>query len=245
MKAMIFAAGKGTRLKPLSDTMPKALVRLGGKPLLEHIILKLKAAGFNEIIINIHHFGEQIIDFLNKNNNFGIKIAISDERAALLDTGGGLRKAAWFFDDNQPFLVHNVDVFSNVDLGKFYDNHLKNNSLATLVVGQRQTQRYFLFDEKNCLRGWTNIATKEIKPAELQIVDNLIKLAFAGIQIFSPQVFALLEKVKETKFSLTDFYIQNAKNQCFKAYIPSNFQMIDVGKIESLQQAEKFEKWKY
>jgi len=245
MKAMIFAAGKGTRLKPLSNTMPKALVRVGGKPLLEHIILKVKEAGFNEIIINIHHFGEQIIDFLNKNNDFGIKIAISDERNALLDTGGGLCKAAWFFTDNQPFLVHNVDVFTNVDLKKLYVNHLKNNSLATLAVGERQTNRYFLFDEKNYLCGWTNIATSEIKPVDLQDVNIYKKLAFAGIQIFSPQVFHLLEQVKEPKFSLIDFYVQNAKYQYFKAYITHSFQMIDAGKIDSLQQAEIFQAWKF
>ena len=242
---MIFAAGQGTRLKPLSDTMPKALVPVGGKPLLEHIILKIIRAGFDDIIINIHYFGEQIIDFLNKNNNFGVKITISDERNCLLDTGGGLRKAACFFDDNQPFLVHNVDVFTNVDLKKLYDNHLKNNSLSTLAVGERQTQRYFLFDENNYLRGWTNISTNEFKPVGLQNADRYKKLAFAGIQIFSPKVFQLLEQVKETKFSLTDFYIQNANHKCFKAYITPNFQMLDAGKMDSLKQAEKIQAWKF
>jgi len=237
---MIFAAGIGTRLKPLTDTMPKALVCVGGKPLLEHIILKLKLFGFNEIIINIHHFGEQIIDFLNKNNNFDIKIVISDERDSLLDTGGGLRKAAWFFDDNKPFLVHNVDIFSNVDLLKLYDNHLKNNTLATLVVGERETQRYFLFDKKNYLCGWTNIATGEVKPANLHYINNLQKLAFAGIQILSTDVFDLLEKVEQTKFSLTDFYLQNIENKCIKGYIPPDFKMLDIGKIDALKQAEIF-----
>jgi len=231
---MILAAGLGTRLKPLTETMPKALVPVGGKPLLEHIILKLKSAGFNEIIINIHHFGEQIIEFLNKKNNFGIKIAISDERAALLDTGGGVRKAAWFFDKKEPFLVHNVDIFSNVDLQKLYDSHLKNNVLATLVAGERNTQRYFLFDKKNRLCAWTNIATGEIKPADLQNIDNLQKLAFAGIQILSPTIFNLLEKVPQTKFSLTDFYIQNANNQCIKAFNSPDFKMLDVGKIDAI-----------
>lgn len=234
---MIFAAGLGTRLKPLTDTKPKALVRVNGKPLLEHIILKLREAGFNEIIINIHHFGDQIIDFLQKKNQFCINITISDERDELLDTGGGLRKAAWFFSDGKPFLVHNVDIFSNIDLKKLYTDHQKNNSLATLVVGKRKTQRYFLFDKKNCLCGWTNIATGEIKPVDLQQVDNLKNLAFAGIQILSPQVFDLLEQMPQAKFSLTDFYLQSAENKCIKAYIPQNFKMLDIGKLDNLQHA--------
>ncbi|MCL1867738.1 MAG: nucleotidyltransferase family protein [Paludibacter sp.] len=240
MKAMIFAAGLGTRLKPLTDAMPKALVPIGEKPLLEHIILKMKMVNVNEIIINIYHFGEQIIDFLNKNNNFGIKITISDERDALLDTGGGLRKAAWFFSDNKPFLVHNVDIFSNVDFAKLYANHLKNNVLATLVVSGRQTQRYFLFDENNYLQGWINTAANEVKPANLQNINNLKRLAFAGIQILSPKVFDFLEKMPQAKFSLTDFYLQNTKNQCIKAYIPPDFKMLDIGKIDVLSQAENF-----
>ena len=131
MKAMIFAAGLGTRLKPVTDTIPKALVPVNGKPLLEHIILKIKNAGFDEIIVNVHHFPDQIIEFIELNNQFGIRIEISDERDRLLETGGGIKKAEWFFDDNQPFLVHNVDILSNLDLKKLYTNHLKSNSMAT------------------------------------------------------------------------------------------------------------------
>ena len=131
---MIFAAGLGTRLKPLTDTLPKALIPIAGKPLLEHVILKLKAAGFDEIIVNIHHFPDQIIDFLKANDNFGIRIEVSDERNQLLDTGGGIKKVASFFDDGKPFLVHNVDILSNIDLQKLYSQHLQTNSLATLVV---------------------------------------------------------------------------------------------------------------
>ncbi|MDR2853752.1 MAG: NTP transferase domain-containing protein, partial [Prevotellaceae bacterium] len=156
-KALIFAAGLGTRLQPFTNTMPKALVPIGGKPLLEHIILKLKHSGFDEIIINIHHFGEQIIDFLQNKNHFGIRIEISDERDILLNTGGGIRKTQWFFNDNAPFLVHNVDILSNIDLRNLYDNHLKNSALATLAVSERATQRYFLFDTQNTLHGWTNV----------------------------------------------------------------------------------------
>ena len=144
---MIFAAGLGTRLKPITDNLPKALVPIAGKPLLEHVILKLKTAGFDEIIINIHHFPDQIIDFMKANNNFGIRIEVSDERDELLDTGGGIRKVAWFFDDGKPFLVHNVDILSNIDLVELYNQHISTNSLATLVVSQRDTFRYLLFDK--------------------------------------------------------------------------------------------------
>ena len=144
MKALIFAAGLGTRLKPLTDKIPKALIPIGGKPLLEHVILKLKASGFNEIIVNVHHFPDQIIDFLKSKNNFDIRIEVSDERNLLLDTGGGIKNTAWFFDDGKPFLVHNVDILSNVDLNDLYNEHIHSDSLATLVVSKRDTFRYLL-----------------------------------------------------------------------------------------------------
>jgi NDP-sugar pyrophosphorylase family protein len=240
-KALIFAAGLGTRLKPLTDTMPKALVPIAGKSLLEHIILKLKAAGFTEIIVNIHHFGEQIIDFLQKKNNFDIRIEISDERDFLLDTGGGISKAAWFFDDNQPFLVHNVDIISNVNLAELYCNHLKNNALATLVVSERATQRYFFFDEENILKGWTNIKTGEVKPNALDLASqNLRKLAFSGIQVLSPQVFDSLNQITAQKFSITDFYISQVNQQKISGFVPQNYRMLDVGKIDILSEAEAF-----
>ena len=146
MKAMIFAAGLGTRLKPLTDSTPKALVAVAGKPLLEHVINKLKKAGFDEILINVHHFPDQIIDFVKEHHNFGIRIEFSDERHCLLDTGGGIRKASEFFNDGQPFLVHNVDILSNVDLEALYQFHLNEMPLATLVVSERETSRYLLFD---------------------------------------------------------------------------------------------------
>ena len=163
MKAMIFAAGLGTRLKPLTDNKPKALVEVGGKTMLELVILKLKEAGFNEIVINIHHFGQQIIDYLKANNNFGLTIHISDERDYLLDTGGGIKKATPFLMGNEPFLVHNVDIFSNVDLRQLYENHLKSGATATLLVSQRKTARHLLFNKENKLCGWHNNETGEVK----------------------------------------------------------------------------------
>ena len=161
MKAMIFAAGLGTRLKPLTDHMPKALVPVAGKPMLEHVIEKLKASGFNEIVINVHHFGNQIIDFLKEKDNFGIQIWISDETEELLDTGGGIKKAAHFFDE--PFLVHNADILSNVNLKALYEYHQASGNDATLLVSPRKTVRYLLFEE-NRLCGWVNKDTLQTKP---------------------------------------------------------------------------------
>ena len=206
MKAMIFAAGLGTRLKPVTDNLPKALVPIAGKPLLEHVILKLKSAGFDEIIVNVHHFHDQIIDFLKENNNFSIRIEVSDERNLLLDTGGGIRKAAWFFDDEKPFLVHNVDILSNVDLKVLYHQHLRTNSLATLVVSKRDTFRYLLFDDNLRLSGWINEKTGETKPINLKKIELYNKLAFAGIQVLSPKVFDLMKNL-EPKFPIMDFYL--------------------------------------
>lgn len=144
MKAMIFAAGLGTRLRPLTDHMPKALVPVAGKPMLERVILRLKEAGFNEITVNIHHFGEQIIDFLRTHDNFGTEIHISDERGMLLDTGGGIKKARPFLDGQEPFLVHNADILTDIDLAGLYRHHLESDAESTLLVSERKTSRYLL-----------------------------------------------------------------------------------------------------
>ena len=188
MKAMIFAAGLGTRLKPLTDHMPKALVPVAGKPMLEHVIGKLKAAGFNEIVINVHHFANQIIDFLKEKNNFGIQIWISDETEELLDTGGGIKKAAHFFDE--PFLVHNADILSNVDLRTLYEHHLTSGNDATLLVSPRKTVRYLLFNDGNRLCGWVNKDTLQTKPEGFVYQPEVQKeYAFGGIHIISPTLF--------------------------------------------------------
>lgn len=239
MKALIFAAGLGTRLKPLTDTMPKALVPIDGKPLLEHVILKLKAAGFNQIIVNVHHFPDQIIEFLKSKNNFDLRIEISDERDKLLDTGGGVKKAKWFFDDGKPFLVHNVDILSNIDLQSLYQQHLETSPLATLVVSERDTFRYFLFDEEARLKGWINEKTGEVRPDHLTHTESYNKLAFSGIQVLSPDVFKLMEHFPD-HFSIVDFYLRNAAQQQIKAYVPHALKMIDVGKLNVLTEAEQF-----
>jgi len=239
MKAMIFAAGLGTRLKPLTDTLPKALVPIAGKPLLEHVILKLKSAGFDQIIVNVHHFPDLIIDFLKANDNFGIRIEVSDERDLLLDTGGGIRKAAWFFDDGKPFLVHNVDILSNVDLHALYQQHLQTKALATLVVSKRDTFRYLLFDDNLRLNGWINEKTGETKPADLKHAEFFQKLAFSGIQVLSPAVLKLMETL-EPKFPIMDFYLSNAPSQLIGGFVPTDYNMLDVGKLNVLDEAERF-----
>lgn len=239
MNAMIFAAGMGTRLKPLTDTMPKALVPIAGKPLLEHVIVKLKAAGFDRIIVNVHHFPDQIIDFMQAKDYFGIEIAISDERNQLLETGGGIRQAAHFFNDNQPFLVHNVDILSNVNLLKLYQNHVQSNSLATLVVSSRDTFRYLLFDEQHHLKGWINEKSGETKPQAGIDASQFQKLAFAGIQVLSTQVLQLMKSYPD-RFSIMDFYLSQIPAQQITGFVPENFAMMDVGKLDVLDAAEDF-----
>ena len=168
-QAMIFAAGLGTRLKPLTDTMPKALVPVGGRPLLWHVIMKLKDSGFERIVVNVHHFAQQIIDYLAANQNFGLDIRISDESEKLLETGGGIKKALPLFDPHSPILIHNVDILSNVDLSQL------DVDVPTLVVSERKTKRYLQFDESMRLIGWKNIETSEVKGREGR------SLAFSGI----------------------------------------------------------------
>lgn len=237
---MIFAAGLGTRLKPLTNTMPKALVPVGGKPLLQHTIEKLIAAGFDEIIINIHHFADQIIHFVKANNQFGIRIAFSDERAQLLDTGGGIKKAAWFFDDEQPFLIHNVDILSNINLTELYTTHTRGEALATLVCSDRQTSRYLLFDRNNHLKGWINEKTGETKsPVTAIQPQNYRKLAFAGIHILSPSILSHMQQFPD-RFPIINFYLTLCEKKMIRSFIPSNLKMMDVGKLNSIEEAEHF-----
>ena len=245
MKAMIFAAGLGSRLKPLTDTMPKALVPVAGCPMLDHVILKLKASGFTEIVINIHHFGEQIIDFLKTNNDFGLTIHISDERDRLLDTGGGIRKARLFFENSgEPFLVHNVDILSDMNLKELYDFHMQSGSVATLLASRRTTSRYLLFDTERKLRGWINKDTGQVKPEGFHYDESLYReYAFSGIHVFSPAVFRLMEAPRwEGKFSIMDFYLATCGQTDYSGYLAEKLELIDIGKPETLARAEEFVK---
>ena len=241
MKAMIFAAGLGTRLKPLTDTMPKALVPVAGRPMLEHVILKLKASGFDEIVINVHHFAEQIIDFLKEKENFGITIHISDETGLLLDTGGGIRKAAPFFADGEPFLVHNVDILSDTDLKALYEHHLASGNDATLLVSPRKTARYLLFDAGNRLCGWVNKDTLQTKPEGFVYQPEVQKeYAFSGIHVLSPTIYHYMGDEWTGKFSIMDFYLQVCREAKLGGYIQNDLQLIDIGKPETLARAEEF-----
>ena len=239
MKAMIFAAGLGTRLKPLTDHMPKALVPVAGKPMLEHVIRKLIAAGCDEIVINVHHFADQIIDFVKANNNFGITIHISDETDMLLDTGGGIKKASSFFQE--PFLIHNVDILSDVDLKSLYEYHLTSRNDATLLVSPRKTVRYLLFNEDNRLCGWVNKDTLQTKPEGFVYQPEVQKeYAFSGIHIVSPTLFNYMGENWTGKFPIMNFYLQTCQEAQLGGYAKEDLQLIDIGKPKTLAVAEDF-----
>ena len=238
MKALIFAAGLGTRLKPYTESMPKALVPVAGKPLLQITIEKLIAAGFNEIIVNVHHFADQVIQFLDDNNRFGIHIEISDERGLLLETGGGIKKASSFFDDGKPFLVHNVDILTDIDLSAMYRQHLENKSDATLLVKQVDADRSLLFDDEGRMRGWTNSITGEVKsPIHDFNPADYLKYSFGGIHILSRSVLSDMDKW-EGNFSIIDYYLSVALVKDLRAYLVNDCYLVDVGKPESLKEAE-------
>ena len=232
---MIFAAGLGTRLKPLTDTMPKALVPLAGKPLLQWQVEKLCDAGITDLIVNVHHFPDMIIDTIRQNNGWGCTITISDERDMLLDTGGGLKKIKneKLRIINEPVLACNVDILSNMDLRALICAYEK-KGVSQLVVSDRKTQRYLCFDEQDQLCGWTNIATGELKGLDGR------HLAFSGCQILNPEVLSLLSQMPSDKFSLIDFYLKVMNEVPLQAYVPSDYRMMDVGKIDQIDEAEAF-----
>ena len=243
MRGFIFAAGLGTRLKPLTDTMPKALVPLAGKPLLQWQVEKLRDAGITDIVVNVHHFPDMIIDAVRANDGWGANIRISDERDQLLDTGGGLRKA-WrdgLLPASEPLLACNVDILSNIDIKALIAQY-EETGVSRLVVSERQTQRYLCFNGEDLLCGWTNIATGEYKPSSLQggVGGRLRKLAFSGMQILNDDTLSRLQQIDETKFSLIPFYLEIMKEVPLQAYVPSGYRMMDVGKIDQIEEAEAF-----
>ena len=242
MKAMIFAAGLGTRLRPLTDHMPKALVPVAGVPMLQRVILRLKESGFNDLVINIHHFGEQILDFLKANQDFGVRIRISDERGELLDTGGGIRKARPLLDGDEPFLVHNVDILSDIDLAAFYRLHLEHPCDATLLTNHRQTSRYLLVDAEGRLRGWVNKSTGEVLPAGATYVEgNYTELAFGCIHVLSLSIFRYMEDERwHGKFSIIPFYIDICHRADVRCHAIDSEGWFDIGKPETLAKAEAY-----
>ena len=253
MKSMIFAAGLGTRLKPITDTLPKALVPIGGKPLLEHVARKLKASGIDEAVVNVHHFADQIEEWIRVDasnpSGTGLSMQVSDERDQLLETGGGILKAEEYLHGCGNFLVHNVDILSNLDI-KGFASKVQADALATLLVSERETQRYLLFNPQTMrLVGWTNVKTGEVKSPFQDIQpDSCVKMAFSGIHMISDKVFDIMQEyVKEKglhegsrspRFPIMDFYLSVCARYPVYGVQAPGLRMIDVGKLDSLEQAE-------
>ncbi len=243
---MIFAAGLGTRLKPLTDTMPKALVPVGGVPLLDIIIRRLTAQGYERFTVNVHHFAQMIEDHVAQ-QDYAPMVRISDERDQLLDTGGGLKKAAACFDDRlSPILIHNVDILDNVDYGWFARQHGAEDD-AVLLVSERKTKRYLLFDEEMRLVGWKNVETGEIRSPydSVRLAEQspggrpLQRYAFSGIHSFSPRLFSLMDEFPE-RFGIIDFYLGVCHRARLRGCVQPNLHVLDVGKLQSLDDAVSF-----
>jgi NDP-sugar pyrophosphorylase family protein len=244
-QAMILAAGLGTRLKPLTDTMPKALVPVCGTPLLDINIRRLQQQGYDRFVVNIHHFAQQIRDYVAL-QDYAPQVLFSDETGQLLETGGGLKKAQQLFRDDEPILIHNVDILDNVDYEHFSRQHLPDED-AVLLVSRRKTQRYLLFDNAMHLIGWTNVATGEVKsPYEYvrrtglsQHGEPLNMFAFSGIHSFSPRLFALMDRFPD-RFSIIDFYLSVCHRSHIVGLVKDDLRLLDVGKLDTLEQAEQF-----
>lgn len=241
MKAIVFAAGLGTRLRPLTDHTPKALVELAGETMLERVIRNIISCGISDIVVNVHHFGDQIIDFLKENRNFGANITISDERDLLLDTGGGILKARHLLEGDEPFLAHNADILTDLNLAEMINAHISGEADITLLAKHRSTQRYLVFGTDNRMVGWTNIATGEVKPADLTVSPQHSLLAFGGVHVISPRIFdSLADFAREPKFSIMQYYIAACRNIHIAGYNPDSYHWFDIGKIETLHEAENW-----
>jgi MurNAc alpha-1-phosphate uridylyltransferase len=231
--AMLLAAGFGTRLKPFTDHHPKALAQINGKTLLQRNVEYLQQFGIYHVIVNVHHFADQIIQKIKDNNGWGSNINISDERDAILETGGGLKRAAWFFEHVDDFVLMNVDVLTDLSLNEMISFHKKNKALATLATRDRETSRYFLFDEENVLCGWKNIKTGEEKI--MRDEKNLTQKAFSGIHVINTEIFSLMQQ--GAKFSMVDVYLSLCAQHNILSFDHSHTKFIDVGKTESLERA--------
>lgn len=234
--AMLFAAGLGTRLKPFTNNHPKALAVVNNKTLLQRNIEYLQGYGISNVIVNVHHFAQQIINTINDNNGWGSNIIISDETSEVLETGGGLKKAAPLLQGFQNIVVMNVDILTNLNLNAMLQQHLVTKSLATLAVTNRETSRYFVFNTQQQLCGWKNVQTEETRG--IAVIDSSHQLlAFSGVQIIQQQMLSLIKQ--QGKFSLVEVYLDLMKDNSIKAFNHSPDKFIDVGKPESLLQAEK------
>lgn len=240
MKAMIFAAGIGSRLKPWTDSHPKALVEVGGEAMLGNVINKLKGSGVHSMVVNIHHFANQIEEYLDERHYFGIDIQTSDETERLLDTGGGLRKAANLLTvNNEPVILHNADILTDFPILDMVETHIKHNNDATLLVDHRNTSRYLLFDDDMRMRGWTNKKTAEVRPHNIT-AEAFAPLAFGGVHILSTKMIKLIEEqyAPDEPFSIIDFYIKNCERCKIAGFTPEKpYKWHDIGKPESLEAA--------
>jgi NDP-sugar pyrophosphorylase family protein len=240
MKAMVLAAGLGTRLRPLTDTRPKALVEIGGRTLLEITLTQLRGVGVNEVIINVHHLADRITEYLVANRNFGMRIEVSREEV-LLDTGGGLKKAGWFFLDDtrrrdEPFLLHNVDVISTIGLGRLVEAHRSGRALATLAVQTRDASRQLLFDDRLQLCG--RRAGRDKDPEVVRQSPNLQAFAFTGIHVLSPRFLTLM--TEQGVFSIIDVYLRLAgQGERIQGHRVDDSYWRDLGKPEQLRQAKQ------
>jgi len=231
---MILAAGLGTRFKPWTDNHPKALALVNGKSLLQRNIEYLQQYGITEVIVNVHHFAGQVISAIDINKAWKSRITISDEKDEVLETGGGLKKASWFFDQN-PFVVINADVLTDLDLNQMIDYHHRYKPLATLAVTSRMGSRFFLFDSTGDLCGWRNAKTGEEKISKKKELLN--PKAFSGIHIIDPKIFSFIRQ--NGKFSIVDTYLELSKTETIKGFDHSGSKFVDVGKPESVAIAEK------
>jgi len=237
MKAFILAAGLGSRLGEFTKDMPKALVQLNGMALLGRLINYLKGQGFDHFLVNIHHHGQMVVDYLKNNNNFDVPIEISDERSELLDTGGAILKARHFFKGNQPVLIHNVDIISEVNLKKMLSHHLNNNALATLCLRRRDTDRSLVFDDKMILKGWKNKKTDEYKWVDAPL-SNYLSLAYSGIYFADPGFPDQL--TLNGNFSIIDGWLTLATPELIRGYMDSSENWFDLGTRDKLQIAETY-----
>lgn len=237
MNAFVFAAGIGSRLKPLTDTMPKALVPVAGEPLIHHVVETLKRQGVERFVVNVHHFAPLLTDYIHSRPDAGC-FSVSDESASLLDTGGAVKYAAKLLC-RSPFLIHNVDIISNFRLADMLAS-VRSDALATLLVSERKSSRYLLFDDDSRLVGWTNVNTGEVKtPFPDLDIDNCRRLAFAGIHYLSPEVLPLMNDYPD-RFSIIDFYLDHAAKYKIYGYIQPDLKILDVGKPETLPLAEEY-----
>lgn len=239
MKAMVFAAGLGTRLKPITDSIPKALVPVCGEPLLGHVLRKLAASGYDEIVVNVHHFAGQIREYLDT-HDFGVRISVSDESDLLRETGGAVKHARPLLEGDGNFLIHNVDIISDLDLQRFREM-CRPEALSTLLVSSRQTQRYFLFDDSMRLVGWTNLASGEVRsPYPGLDAGKCRRFAFAGIHNISPRIFDVFDSYGcPERFPIVDFYLRACAEYPIYGVVPEKLTIVDVGKLDSLAQAEQ------